>query len=85
MVGEVGVLMAAVAAGVRTAAVAVEEEAHTVVVEADLTGAEVRTEAALTDDKSSSYSPPQKNWGGFFSADAFTIRVSQLFGSSGVY
>jgi hypothetical protein len=67
MVGEVGVLMAAVAAaGVRTAAVAVEEEAHTVVVEADLTGAEVRTEAALTDDKSSSYSPPQKNWGGFF-------------------
>ena len=78
--------MAAVAAGVRTAAVAVEEEAHTVVVvEADLTGAEVRTEAALTDDKFSSYSPPQKIGAGFFFADAFTMRVSQLFGSRGVY
>ena len=85
MVGEVGVLMAAVAAGVRTAAVAVEEEAHTaVVVEADLTGAEVRTEAALTDDKFPAIARP-KNWGGFFFADADTVRVSQLLGTRGVY
>lgn len=80
MVGEVGVLMAAVAAGVRTVAVAVEEEAHTVVVvEADLTGAEVRTEAALTDDKSSSYRPAPRNWGGlFFCRCVYDARVTTL-------